>query len=226
MAAMPGQLELTKLLSQGRALWCAGNKANPPALPNELFSCSFLKPISFNAVYFQNPIVLGTVKTQKHNRSLNPYSQNMSLMHQISLLNQELPPAWKLRAASAFSVAFTEIFLSCFLMPRPESGFLSWPLRWVLSIVRDALSKFFFQASERQLRAGNYRQDSSSVLALAPQDCCITWEWWGEDWCSGEHSSGCSRLLPESPLKGRFRCSRSCWDGWRVNSTWRTINSF
>lgn len=110
MAAMPGQLELTKLLSQGRALCCAGNKANPPALPNELFSCSFLKPISFNAVYFPNPIVLGTVKTQKHNRSLNPYSQNMSLMHQISLLNQELPPAWKLRAASAFSVAFTEIF--------------------------------------------------------------------------------------------------------------------
>lgn len=86
-------------------------KPIPLLFPMSSCSCSFLKPVSFSAVYFQNPIVLGTVKTQKQNRSLNPHSQNMSLMHQISLLNQELPPAWKLRAASSFSVALTEFFL-------------------------------------------------------------------------------------------------------------------
>lgn len=46
----------------------------------------------------------------------------------------------------------------CFFMPRPEPCFLFWPFHWILSPVSDALSKFLFQASERQLRVGNYSQ--------------------------------------------------------------------
>lgn len=168
--------------------------------------------------------MLGTVKTQKHNRSLNPYSQNISLMHQISLFNQELPTAWKLTVVSAFSVAFTEIFF-VFWCPDQNPLFsfdrsTGFCALWVM-LSPNSFPKHQRGSSGLGITAGA----SSSALLLVPGDCCITREWWGEDWWSGEHSSGCSRSLPESPLKGRFRCSSSCWDGWRVNSTWRTINS-
>lgn len=155
---------------------------------------------------------------------LNPYNQNMSPMHQISLLNQELPPAWKLIAASAFSVALTEIFL--FSDAQTRTLFFSLDRSTGFCPLRERLSPNSFSKHQRGSSGlGITARASSFALMLVPRDCCTTCEWWGEDWWSGEHSSGCSRLLPESPLKGRFRCSSSCWDDWRVNSTWRAINS-
>lgn len=168
--------------------------------------------------------MLGTVETQKHNRSLNPYSQNMSLMHQISLLNQELPPARNLIAASAFSVAFTEIF-SVFWYPDQNSVF-SLDRSTGFCPLWEMLSPNSF--SEHQRGSWGLRitaRASGSAPVLVPRDCCRTCEWWGEDWCSGRAQFRLQPLAPESPLKGRFRCSSSCWDGWRVNSTWRAINS-
>lgn len=112
---------------------------NDCLFPMRSFSCSLPKPTTLSAVYFQNPIVLDTVETQKQNWSLDAYSLSMSLMHRISLLNQELPPAWKFVDASAFSVALPETFLFSVAQPRIPSSLL--PIPRFFSAVGDALAK-------------------------------------------------------------------------------------
>lgn len=108
---------------------------NDCLFPMRSFSCSLPKPTTLSAVYFQNPIVLDTVERQKQNWSLDAYSLSMSLMHRISLLNQELPPAWKFVDAFAFSVAFPETFL---FSVAPSSLL---PIPGFFSAVGDALAK-------------------------------------------------------------------------------------